>query len=105
MAEYAQRSKSIPLAQGGWVVGAGHPVQKGMDANLGSLDRVYEPWPPPDLGGKAAAEEGGGDGAGEYGCWPGFVISHGNSESVSLSLSLHISCETKFHFPSECECE
>ena len=33
-------------------------------------------------------------------CWlhPGFVISHGNSESISLSLSLHISCETKFHF-------
>ena len=29
---------------------------------------------------------------------PGFVISHGNSESISLSLSLHISCETKFHF-------
>ena len=28
----------------------------------------------------------------------GFVISHGNSGSVSLSLSLHISCETKFHF-------
>ena len=26
---------------------AGHPVQKGMDANLGSLDRVYEPWPLP----------------------------------------------------------
>ena len=24
------------------VVVAGHPVQKGMDANLGSLDRVYE---------------------------------------------------------------
>ena len=28
----------------------------------------------------------------------GFVISQGNSESISLSLSLHISCETKFHF-------
>ena len=50
------------------VVVAGHPVQRGMDANLGSLDRVYEPWPPPDLGGKAAAEQGDGDGAGEYGC-------------------------------------
>ena len=24
------------------VVVAGHPVQRGMDANLGSLDRVYE---------------------------------------------------------------
>ena len=29
------------------VVVAGHPVQKGMDANLGSLDRVYESWPLP----------------------------------------------------------
>ncbi|EOD06231.1 hypothetical protein EMIHUDRAFT_259023 [Emiliania huxleyi CCMP1516] len=37
-------------------------------SNLGSLDRVYEPWPPPDLGGKAAAGQGDGDGAGEYGC-------------------------------------
>ena len=29
---------------------AGHPVQRGMDANLGSLDRVYESWPPPGGG-------------------------------------------------------
>ena len=29
---------------------AGHPVQRGMSANLGSLDRVYESWPPPGGG-------------------------------------------------------
>ena len=34
----------------------------------------------------------------------GFVISHGNSESISLSL--HISCvKRNFTFPSECERE
>ena len=44
------------------VLVAGHPVQKGMDANLGSLDRVYESWPLPVVA--EVMEPSDGDGAG-----------------------------------------
>ena len=41
---------------------AGHPVQRGMDANLGSFDRVYESWPLPVV--TEVMEPSDGDGAG-----------------------------------------